>query len=127
MKKRSALAIALLAVVAGMCVTSILVQMRTSGYLLNLIGEIRTAYDAKDEEECLRLSRQFAEEYVEKTQHFSYFMRHADVAKIEETVVTLPILLESGDMEHFPAELERCRNQLEKLSELELPLPENIL
>ena len=46
---------------------------------------------------------------------------------IEENVITLPILLEAGDHEHFPAELARCRNQLDKLGELELPSFDNIL
>ena len=42
-------------------------------------------------------------------------------------VIALPVYLETEDLQHFLSELIKCRSQLEKLYQLELPLPENIL
>lgn len=54
-------------------------------------------------------------------------MRHGDIWAIEDTVIALPVYLETEDLQHFLSELIKCRSQLEKLYQLELPLPENIL
>lgn len=52
-------------------------------------------------------------------------MRHGDIWAIEDTVIALPVYLETEDLQHFLSELIKCRSQLEKLYQLELPLPEN--
>ena len=119
--KRVLLAFALLAAVAAGCVLSIMTEKRTTDLL------IEEAFDAEEFDRALTLTEEFTEEFTKRTKHFTFFMRHSDVSKIEENVITLPILLEAGDHEHFPAELARCRNQLDKLGELELPSFDNIL
>lgn len=125
--KRVIVAIVLLVLVAGGCALSLYNERKNTDYLIALTEQIEEAFLAEDMERTQQLTDQFAEEFPERTRYFSFFMRHSDVTKIEENVIMLPILLETGDMEHFPAELARCRNQLDKLGELEVPLWENIL
>ncbi len=125
--KRMILAFVLLILVAAGCVLSIVTEKQTTDYLIEMTDKIEEAFQDEDFEKALTLTEKFAEEFTKRTKHFTFFMRHSDVSKIEENVITLPILLEAGDHEHFPAELARCRNQLDKLGELELPTPDNIL
>ena len=121
--KRVLLAFALLAAVAAGCVLSIMTEKRTTDLLIDMTNRIEEAFDAEEFDRALTLTEEFTEEFTKRTKHFTFFMRHSDVSKI----ITLPILLEAGDHEHFPAELARCRNQLDKLGELELPSFDNIL
>lgn len=125
--KRVIVAIVLLVLVAGGSVLSLYNERKNTDYLIELTDQIEEAFSAEDMERAQALTDRFAEEFPERTKFFPFFMRHSDVTKIEENVIMLPILLQAGDMEHFPAELVRCRNQLDKLSELEVPLWENIL
>lgn len=125
--KRVIVAIVLLALVAGGSVLSLYNERKNTDYLIELTDQIEEAFSAEDMERAQALTDRFAEEFPERTKFFPFFMRHSDITKIEENVIMLPILLQAGDMEHFPAELVRCRNQLDKLSELEVPLWENIL
>ncbi len=125
--KRVILAFALLAVVAAGCVFSIVTETKTTDRLVGMTEEIERAFDDEDFSRALELTEEFTQEFTKRTRHFAFFMRHSDITKIEENVIMLPILLEAGDHEHFPAELARCRNQIEKLGDLELPTFDNIL
>ena len=89
--------------------------------------KLEEAYRIGDMEECQRLARRFTEDFREQTRYFPFFMRHGDIWAIEDTVIALPVYLETEDLQHFLSELIKCRSQLEKLYQLELPLPENIL
>lgn len=125
--KRVILALVLLAVVAGLCGLSLHTQVSSTGYLLTMTDKLEDAYRTGDMEECQRLARQFTEDFREQTRYFPFFMRHGDIWAIEDTVIALPVYLETEDLQHFLSELIKCRSQLEKLYQLELPLPENIL
>ncbi len=125
--KRVVLAIVLLAAVAGLCGLSLYTQVSGAGYLLTMTDKLEDAYRADDLEECRQLAEQFTQEFQQRTRYFPFFMRHGDIWAIEETVIALPIYLETDDLQHFLSELAKCRSQLEKLYQLELPLPENIL
>ena len=125
--KRVLLAFALLLVVAAGCIFSILTEKNTSDQLIDMADRIEAVFNEGEYDRALELTSEFAEEFTRRTKHFTFFMRHSDISKIEENVITLPILLKAGDHEHFPAEHARCRNQLEKLGELEFPSFDNIL
>ena len=125
--KRVILAFELLAAVAAGCVFSIMTEKNTTDLLIGMTGEIEQAFDNEEYDRALELTGEFTQEFTRRTRHFTFFMRHSDITKIEENVIMLPILLEAGDHEHFPAELARCRNQLDKLGDLELPTFDNIL
>ena len=125
--KRVVLAIVLLAAVAGLCGLSLYTQVSGAGYLLTMTDKLEDAYRADDLEECRQLAEQFTQEFQQRTRYFPFFMRHGAIWAIEETVIALPIYLETDDLQHFLSELAKCRSQLEKLYQLELPLPENIL
>lgn len=125
--KRLIVAAVLLAAVLAACIVTNNAVNRSTAYLIGLLDRVEQAYTAGDREECAALTVQFVEEFHEKTRYLPFFMRHADISKIEETAVTLPSILRYEGDDHFASELIRCRNQLEKLAELEQPTPENIL
>ena len=125
--KRVLIALVILLMVSGLCWFSLHTQVSNVESLLEMTDRMEDSFDPDNPEAALELSRQFVEEFKERTRYFPFFMRHADIWSIEETVAALPIYLETGDTQHFPAELAKCRSQLEKLYEVELPLPENIL
>lgn len=125
--KRVLLALALLVMVSGLCWASLHNQVSNTKFLISMTEEMETAFKEGATADCLELSRRFVAEFQERTRYFPFYMRHSDIVKIEETVIALPIYLETDEVQHFQAELAKCRNQLEKLYELELPKPENIL
>ena len=112
---------------AALCVGSIIIMSRNTDYLLQSLDQMQESFDQGDMEACKQEARQFAKDFEEKTKMFPFFLRHADISRIEEIAIPLPVLIEQGDTQHFAAELVRCRSQLSKLSEMELPLAGNIL
>lgn len=125
--KRIIIAFAILLAVASLCVITLMIQTKSIKELLSTVDRIQQAYDESNFEKCLALSCQFTDQFESETDIFPFFMRHSDVSKIEETAVSLPVLLEAGDTQHFAAELAKCRHMLENMAELETPAPENIM
>ena len=126
MIKRMLIALGML-LTAVLCVGSIIIMSRNTDYLLQSLDRMQESFDQGDMEACKQEARQFAKDFEEKTKMFPFFLRHADISRIEEIAIPLPVLIEQGDTQHFAAELVRCRSQLSKLSEMELPLAGNIL
>ncbi len=125
--KRLIVAIALLLSVAVLCALFLLSLDRNIDFLLSRIDEMQEAYERDDAGDCLTLSEKFVQEFDERTRFFPFFMRHSDIAKIEESVIVLPVMLRSGEEAHWTSELAKCRNQLEKLADMETLTLENIL
>lgn len=124
--KRVITALVLIVLVVVLCVVSIVMQERSLATLLTMTDDMQKAYDAGDLDTCLQLSNQFVTEYPKRTRFFPFFMRHSDVAAIEDTAAVLPVMLETGNDDHFAIELARCRSQLEHLARMETPTLENI-
>ena len=122
MIKRMLIALGMLLLTAALCVGSIIIMSRNTDYLLQSLDRMQESFDQGDMEACKQEARQFAKDFEEKTKMFPFFLRHADISRIEEIAIPLPVLTQ-----HFAAELVRCRSQLSKLSEMELPLAGNIL
>ncbi|MDD3833324.1 MAG: DUF4363 family protein [Oscillospiraceae bacterium] len=125
--KRIIVAIAILVSVAAICLITLKVQTNNIKELLKITDQMEEAYEKNDLENCLKLSYEFVEKFDEKTKLFPLFMRHSDISKIEETAVSLPILLETNNIQHFAPELKRCNNMLKNMADLEMPTPGNIL
>lgn len=123
--KRIVVAVTFLAIIGVLSSVTLSMQRTAVNELLDSIDVIQQTLPA-DEEEALRQTNRLVEDFHNKTRYFPLFMRHSDISKIEETAVILPVMLQTGEAEHFQAELARCRNMLEKLSELEIPTWENI-
>ncbi|NLN81246.1 MAG: DUF4363 family protein [Clostridiales bacterium] len=125
--KRVYAAIGILLAVAVLCVTTLKFQSNNIKELILIVEKIEDAYKKDDIESCIELSYEFAEKYKTNTGTFPFFMRHSDVSKIEETIVTLPIMLKTDDIQHFAAELARCKNMLVNMADLEMPSLGNIM
>lgn len=124
--KRLFVAAAILLSVILLSIFTLNLQSKNVNFLINIINEMQQAYDQNDLGKCVEVSHKFVDEFEDRTRFFPFFMRHADVMKIEETAVTLPTMLESDDTQHFIVELAKCRNQLESLADMETPTLENI-
>ncbi len=125
--KRLLIAVALLAAVITACVWTTRTLQRNTDYLIQSLDEMQTAFEKGDIDSARRQAEHFAAEFPRRTRTFSFFLQHGDIIQIEEIAASLPVMLKTGDENHFPSEIARCRLQLEKLNDLELPLWENIL
>lgn len=125
--KRLLVALVLLLTVVVLCVVSLNLQSNSIDSLIDLIEKMQQAYDKGDLGEAQEVAYKFVDEFDTQTRYFPFFMHHSDVNKVEESVVVLPILLETGNYDEFAVELAKCRSELELLDELETPIPENIL
>lgn len=124
--KRVIVALVLLFVVAGLCAGIIWVQREQSGYLIDRLEELEQNFDEEHPENSLEDARRFVQEFEERTKLYPAFVRHSDLTRIEEDILSLPVLLESGEPADFPTTAARCRARLEILYRLELPSLENI-
>mgnify|MGYP000886983806 FL=1 len=124
--KRIYVAIGLLLSVAVLCVITLNIQTKSIQELIETADTMQTALKKKEMEQCLKISYEFVDKYKSSTDKFPYFMRHSEVSKIEENIVALPIMLESNDLQHFAAELAKCKDMLENMADLETPTLEDI-
>ncbi|MDD2363105.1 MAG: DUF4363 family protein [Oscillospiraceae bacterium] len=125
--KRIIVAAAILIAVATLCIVTLKIQTNNIKELLTITDKMQKAYEDDKIEYCLELSYEFVEKFDKKTNLFPLFMRHSDISKIEEIAVSLPVLLETDNIQHFAPELIKCRIMLKNMADLESPTPENIL
>lgn len=124
--KRLIVAVVLLIFVIVLSITTLNAQTKGIKDLIEITDQMHEAFDNKEMDKCLEMSKDFVDKFKKTTRFFPLFMRHSDMMKIEETVVMLPVFLET-DESHFVAELVRCKNMLSNLAKLEVPSLENIL
>jgi len=125
MKRLIVAAVLLIAVLAACIVTNNAVN-RNTAYLIGLLDRIEEAYTAGSREDCAALTDQFVMEFHEKTRWFPFFMRHADISKIEETAAHCHPPCGMRATTILPPSLSAAQSA-GKLAELEQPTPENIL
>ena len=124
--RRLIVAVVILIFVTVLSITTLNAQTKGIKELIEITDQMHETFDNNDIDKCLEMTRDFVDKFKKTTRFFPLFMRHSDVMKIEETVVMLPVFLET-DESHFVAELIRCKNMLENLAKLEKPSLENIL
>lgn len=115
----------LIAVVIG-CITAFHLETKLIGEMITLTDRIETAYTDGNTQEALRLAKELEQQFPQKTDVFFLFLHHNVLTEIEETIVTLPAYLESGETHEFLAQLNRCRLLLQKQIEMETPSWQNI-
>ena len=125
--KRVFAAAAILVGITALCVCTLMIQQRVSNHLLVMADEVSAAFDNGDTETCIRLSKELAETFSQETEPFLFFMRHSEIAKIEESLLSLAPMLEYEESGHFAAEFAKSYNMLEKLAKLETPTLANVL
>ena len=125
--KRVIAAAVILVLVAAMSFVSVRYQTYNTNKLLKMLDEMKSSFDSKDYETCLEQTYTFTDEFQKRTKYFPFFMRHSDISSIEESVVTLPVMLEEDDVQHFAVEMTKCRTKIEKLGDMENITPDNIL
>ena len=124
--KRVLFAVFFLSIVIAGCITAIYWESKLIGEMITLTDRMEEQYNQGNEEEALRLSRQLETDFPKKTEIFYMFLHHNVLTELEETIVTLPAYLESGDTHEFLAQLNRCRLLLKKQIDMETPTWQNI-
>ena len=115
------------AVIATLCVSSLIYQRRQMDMLIDELNAVVAAYDQGEEARAYELAVALEEDYVRRTRLFPCFMAHGDLIQCRENLALLPSILKDGDSEEFYMESTRCRVQLEMLAASEMPTLQNIL
>ena len=125
--KRLWIAIALFALVGGLCTFSAVYQQRQIATLLDKVEQLETACHQGDISACRQLAEELQQEYTRRTILFPCFISHDDLADSLVTVATLPASLQEDDCGEFLLETARLRAQLTWLLEVDSPTFKNIL
>lgn len=123
--KRLWIAIGLLLAVAGICVGSLLWQMRA---LTALENELARAVKAVETEAvgAEHAVTAFKEHCLAVADTLTFLSRHVDGYPLKESATLLPRLLEADDRNHFYTEAARCQFYIRELRRAEKPLFGNI-
>lgn len=125
--KRLWVAVALIAAVVGLCITSAAYQHHRTEEMLALVDRVEDAYAAGD----LTAARDAADElitvYDGVCRVMMCYVAHSDIAESQETVRMLPALLEQGGGEELQMEIARLREELTHLRQIDDPRIWNIL
>ena len=125
--KRLWIAVALLAVAAGLCTVTTLYQHRQIDRLTANLDRLESAYAVGDMPQAERLAKQVVADYTAVGKILYCFVAHSDLADSQETVAMLPALLQQGGEEELKMELARLREQLAYLRGVDDPTIGNIL
>ena len=123
--KRLWIAVALLTVVAGVCIGSLWWQMhaldRLDDKLTNAVRLVEQQ-NANSEEAV----QDFANDCLLVVETMAFLSRHVDGCPLKESATLLPVLLHAEDSNHFFAEATRAAFYIRELRRAEKPLFSNI-
>lgn len=125
--KRIRIAVVLLAMVLGLCVTTRQYQHRRVGELLDTLERIEEACRIGDTDAAATLAEEFAATFDRVCNVMDCYVAHDDLAESRETAALLPSLLRQGGEEELSMELHRLREQLNHLRSIDDLLLRNIL
>lgn len=125
--KRVIVAIVLLLTVAVGTTLTLSAQRRTLSSLADLAGTAESRYVAGDVDGALRAVDKLNADYARNRQWLTMLFSHTPLGEAEKSVVSLPMILRTGEPRDFAAEARRCRLLLNRLWQQELPLLENVL
>ena len=125
--KRVFVAVVLLLLVAGSCITVLSITQSRFSSLLSQTEQLEQYYLQGETEKAVQSATHFSEEVKQVMHFFSLFMAHKSLVEVETIVVSLPVILTDGDTADFLTELSKCRVMLTTLKQQEYPYLENIL
>ena len=125
--KRLYAAVALLAVVASLCLLTHRYQHREIDRMLTALDRIETAARRGDTAHALDQATAFAADYQRVSDWISCYVSHSELRESKETASILPALLEQGRSEELYMEIFRLRCQLVTIQQVDDPTLRNIL
>lgn len=125
--KRVWIAVALLAVVVGLCGAGTLYRHRQTEGLLSTLDQLERAYTRDDMADAQRLATELVHRYERISDVLLCYTAHGDMAESMETVRLLPTLLEQGGGEELSMEIARLREEWSHLKAIDDPTMWNIL
>lgn len=125
--KRVFVAVVLLLLVAGSCITVLSITQSRFSSLLSQTEQLEQYYLQGETEKAVQSATHFSEEVKQVMHFFSLFMAHKSLVEVETIAVSLPVILTDGDTADFLTELSKCRVMLTTLKQQEYPYLENIL
>ncbi len=123
--KRLWIAIGILLFVIALCVGALFWQLAAIDRLEQSLDRAENAA-RQQRTDAMEKAESFEQECLETTEKLASLSRHVDSFPLRESACQLPVLLEQQDLEHFYAEVTRCRFYLDELRRSEKPLFENI-
>lgn len=123
--KRVWIAVGILFFVAALCITALLWQLRAIDRLEQSLHTAETAV-RQGSADAAKKTEAFHAECIHTLDQLASLSRHIDSFPLRESASQLPVLLELEDLEHFYAEVARCRFYLNELRRSEKPLFSNI-
>lgn len=124
--KRLLIAVALLALTAGLCIGGQITLERRVERLLNALEDVEVVYLADGAQAAHPYVTHLLARIDEETRLLPLFLPHDRVDAVAESACPLPALLD-GDAAAFTAQLLCCRDRLEQLQESERLSAENLL
>ena len=125
--RRLWIAVGLLAIAAGLCLSATLYQHRQIDRLLDTLDQMETAYDNGNVDKAHQLAEDLVADYEAVGRVLYCFIAHSDLADSQETVAVLPALLLQGGEEELRMEIARLREQFGYLRGVDDPTIGNIL
>lgn len=125
--RRVIVAIVLLIVVAGGCITVLSVTQSRFSSLLSQAEQLEQYYHQQQTQKAVLSATRFSEQINHDIRFFSLFMPHKSLIEVQTIAASLPVILKDGDAADFLTELSKCRLMLTTLQQQEYPYLENIL
>lgn len=124
--KRIPVAFAVLIVLTGLCIGTLLWQEAQTNAMIGQIDKLLERFDYARPGDSLADADALIAAFERRTALFPLFLRHNGLSDVETELHTLPALLQKGEPRDVPAALVRCREKLQTLYELECPTPDNV-
>ncbi len=125
--KRIYIAVALLAVVAALCVGVHRYQHAQIDRMLDALAQVEEAYRLGDNDRAQQMAQDFAAAYRQVSDWVSCYVAHGELRESRETAALLPTLVANGEAEMLYAEMARLRAQLEYIRQVDDAILRNIL
>lgn len=125
--RRVIVAVLLLLLVAGGCITVLSLTESRFSSLLSQTEQLEQYYQQQQTQEAIQSAARFSEQINRDVRFFSLFMPHKALIEVQTVAASLSVILADGDSADFLTELSKCRLMLTTLQQQEYPLLENIL
>ncbi len=125
--RRVIVAIVLLLVVAGGCITALSITHFRFSSLLSQTEQLEQYYQQQQTENAIQSAARFSQQINRDVRFFSLFMSHKSLVEVQTIAASLPVILTDGDTADFLTELSKCRVMLTTLQQQEYPFWENVL
>ena len=118
---------AILVILIALCTVGITTTSRLTEEVSGALNEISAAISGGDIGRADSLSQTLVEDWHRCHKTMSTYIPHAKLEAIDQTLATLPPLLQTGNEDQAQAECARAIAQVRHIMDSELPTVDNVL